>query len=226
MELSIFGLEHKIIFDDSHVNILEIKDKKFFRKILFLLNNNTEEENEIVLTDNLKRLAIDKETYMVFDLYNFEYNSKKILNKLYTIIADNIKLSEKSDLEELVFKFRNFLIKEINELPFEFKMKSDIEIENVLKIFDLRIDESCYLELLEKVEFLIDIIKEFRIARILVLPNLKNYFTNEELVEIYKYAKYNDVYLLIIQNDIEENILKYEKKYIIDDEFDDFIKVL
>lgn len=211
MELSIFGLEHKIVFDDSHINILEIKDKKFFRKILFLLNNITKEENEIVLMDNLKRLAIDKEIYMVFDLYNIEYNSKKILNKLYTIIADNINLSEKTELDELVFKFRNFLVKEINELPFEFEMKSDIEIEDVLKIFALKIDESCYFELLEKVEFLIDIIKKFKIAKILVLPNLKTYFTNEELVEIYKYAKYNDVYLLIIQNEIEESILEYEK---------------
>ena len=122
---------------------------------------------------------------------NIEYNSKKILNKLYTIIADNIKLSEKSELDELVFKFRNFLVKEINELPFEFEMKSDIEIEDILKSFTLKIDESCYFELIEKVEFLIDIIKEFKIAKILVLPNLKNYFTNEELIEIYKYAKYN-----------------------------------
>lgn len=226
MELSIFGLENKIVFDDSHVNILEIKDKKFFRKILFLLNNNVEEENEIVLMDNSKRLSIEKEIYMIFDLYNIEYNSKKILNKLYTIIADNIKLSEKSELDELVFKFRNFLVKEINELPFEFEMKSDIEIEDILKSFTLKIDESCYFELIEKVEFLIDIIKEFKIAKILVLPNLKNYFTNEELIEIYKYAKYNEVYLLIVQNGVEENVLEYEKKYIIDDEFDDFIKVL
>lgn len=229
MELSIYGLENNIVFDETHVNILEVKSKKFFSKLLLIINNKyngIKDGNEIVLKENNIEIDISKNVFIIFDIFNIEYNSKKILNKLYTIIAQNVKCSQSFELEEIILKFRNFLIKEINELPFEFCMKSDINIEDVLKLFSLKIDESCYLSIIEKIEFLIDMIKNLEIAKILIIPNLKIYLTGEELVEIYKYAKYNEVHLLIIENNINKDLLEYEKKNIIDEEFDDFVQIL
>lgn len=229
MELSIYGLENNIVFDETHVNILEVKSKKFFSKLLLIINNKyngIKDGNEIVLKENNIEIDISKNVFIIFDIFNIEYNSKKILNKLYTIIAQNVKCSQSFELEEIILKFRNFLIKEINELPFEFCMKSDINIEDVLKLFSLKIDESCYLSVIEKIEFLIDMIKNLEIAKILIIPNLKIYLTGEELVEIYKYAKYNEVHLLIIENNINKDLLEYEKKNIIDEEFDDFVQIL
>lgn len=229
MELSILGFENKIIFDRMHINVLEIADKKLFTKILFLLNNEfngIKNGNEIVLRKNNNVVDINKNIYIVFDIFNIDFNSKSILNKLYKLIKNNIKLSEDYQLEEIVFKFRNYLINEINELPFEFSMNSDIEIEDVLKLFSVKIDESYYLSLIEKIEFLIDIISTLKIAKILVIPNLKLFLVGDELIELYKYAKYKNLNLLLIENNIAERILEYEKKYIIDAEFDDFIKIL
>lgn len=227
MELSIYGLENPIIFDDEHINILEIDNKKLFVKILTLLNNKCngiDTGNEIILKEENKELKINNNMFIVFDIFNIDFNSKKVLTKLYTNIAKNVDNSDDFELEKLIFEFRNLLVKEINEFPFEFTMKTDINVEEVLKMFSLKIDENCYIEVTEKIEFLIDVINELKLAKILVVPNLKDFLTNEELVEIYKYAKYNDIHLLIIQNYIEKNLLEYEKKNIIDSEFDDFIK--
>ena len=50
---------------------------------------------------------------------------------------------------------RNYFINEINELPFEFNMNSEVEITDLIKAFDVKIDSSCYITVLEKIEFII-----------------------------------------------------------------------
>ena len=92
----------------------------------------------------------------------------------------------------MIFKLRNYLIQEINELPFEFIMKSDINIPEVLKLFDLKIDKSNYTNILERIEMLIDLLFVLNISQILAIPNLKKYLL-EELVELYKYSLYNNI---------------------------------
>ena len=96
------------------------------------------------------------------------------------------------------------------------------KLNDLLKAFELKIDTIYYTTIVEKIEFIIDIISTLKIATILVIPNLKIYLDENELIEIYKYSIYNNVQLLIIENSNSEELLKYEIKNIIDEEFDEF----
>ena len=49
----------------------------------------------------------------------------------------------------------NLLIEEINELPFEFNINSELEINDLLKVFNLKIDTTWYTTIVEKIEFII-----------------------------------------------------------------------
>lgn len=226
MKLRINGFENEIIFTDKNINILEIKDTKCFTHIIDILNQKISEINEIendeifLLDENEEELKIEKEMYLIFDLFNIDYNNRKILNKIYDIINKNIKNTQELDIYEIVFELRNYLIQEINELPFEFVMKSDISIPGVLKLFDLKIDKKNYTNILERVEILIDLLSLLNIARILVIPNLKMYLSDEELIELYKYSLYNNIKLLIIERDCK-NKLQYEEILRIDEMFND-----
>lgn len=225
MKLRINGFENEIIFGDKNINVLEIKDAKCFTHIIDILNQeiNGIENNEIFLLDeNEDELKIEKEMYLVFDLFNIDYNNKKILNKIYELINRSIKNTQELDIYEMVFKLRNYLIQEINELPFEFVMKSDISIPEVLKLFDLRIDKSNYTNILERIEILIDLLSVLSISQILVVPNLKMYLSDEELVELYKYSLYNNVKLLVIERECTSK-LKYECIFSVDEMFNDEI---
>ena len=94
MKLKINGFNNEIIFNDENINILEIKDSKCFTHIIEILNEkiNGIESNEIFLLDNNENeLNMGKEMYMIFDLFNIDYNSKKIISKIYEIISENIK---------------------------------------------------------------------------------------------------------------------------------------
>ena len=156
------------------------------------------------------------------DIFNIDYNSRKVLNKIYDIIAENIEKNQDYEVEKMVMQLRNYIIQEINELPFEFVMKSELEIPEILKLYNLKIDDVNYTSILEKVEILIDIISTLKVADILIIPNLKLFLSSEELVELYKYSLYNNVKLLLIERNNEEQ-LKYEKNIIIDENFCDFI---
>lgn len=225
MKLKINGFENEIVFDQENINILEIKDSQCFSHIIEILNEkiNGLDSNEIFLLDESENeLNMSKEMYMAFDLFNIDYNSKKIINRIYEIISDNISKNQDYEIENMTTKLRNYIIQEINELPFEFEMKSELDIPEILKLYNLKIDSSNYTTILERVELLIDIISTLNISKILLLPNLKTYLTDNELVELYKYSLYNNVKLLLIErNDI--NKLKYEKILSIDEEFYDTI---
>lgn len=224
MIMSIFGLNNKISLEEGNINVLEIYNKKLFYNLITILNksDNDMEDNQIVLMQNDERISIGKNVFVLTDVFNIDFNSKKILNKLYSTLIENVKNRQDDELENITLKLRNYLIEEINELPFEFSIKSELELNDLLKAFELKIDTICYTTIVEKIEFIIDIISTLKIATILVIPNLKIYLDENELIEIYKYSIYNNVQLLIIENSNSEELLKYEIKNIIDEEFDEF----
>ena len=225
MKLKVIGFDNEIVFDSENVNVLTIKNTKCFSNFVGIINDkvNGIESNEIfLLNDNNEELKMDKKVYMVLDVFNIDYNSKKILTKIYNIISDNINKNQDFEIEKISLKLRNYIIQEINELPFEFLMKEDLDVSEILKLYNLKIDSRNYLSVLEKVELLIDIIKTLKIADVLIVPNLKLFLDEEELLELYKYSLYNEVSLFLIEKN-ESKQLKYEKNMIIDENFNDFI---
>lgn len=225
MKLRLNGFENEVIFNNEIINVLQVEDAKCYTQIIDILNQkiNGYENNEIFLLDeNEEEMRIDKNMYMIFDLFNIEYNSKKVLNRIYDVISENIQNSQELKMEQLIIKLRNYLIEEINELPFEFVMKSEISMQELLKTFDLKIDNINYTNVIERIELLIDLFSTLNIAKILVIPNLKMYLSEEELVELYKYSLYNNINLLIIERNIR-NKLKYEKILAIDENYNDEI---
>ena len=229
MIMSIIGFENKIIFKSEKINVLEIYDKKLFANFIGYINEQCngegEEDNRIVLMNDSKRQKIGKNIFLLTDLFNIDFNSKKILNKIYAVIEQNIKNRQDDEINKIILSLRKYLIDEINEIPFEFNMNSDIDVQDLLKIFNVKIDTSCYISIVEKIEFIIDIISNFKIAEILVIPNLKTYLNEYELLEIYKYSIYNNVNLLLVENVLENKLLKYEQKNIIDENFDEMIEI-
>lgn len=227
MILKINGFENKLKIRENEVEIIEILNSKCYSHIINEINekvNGIEDSNEIFLLDDEENeIKFKENAYMVFDIFNINYNSKTILNKLYSIIDKNIETSGSYEIYNLYIKMRNLIIQEINELPFEFEMEDNMKIVDLLKLYELRIDTSNYINVINKIEILIDLISTLKIAKILIIPNLKLFLNSEELVELYKYSLYNNINLISIERNLTEK-LKYEKHFIIDENFNDFIE--
>lgn len=225
MRLKINGFSNELEFEKDEVSVLVIKDTKCFTNIIQKLNDKIEgiDSGDIFLIDNNnEELKIQKEMCVVTDLFNLDYNSKKILGKLYEKISKNIENSDNTILEDLFVKIRKYIVDEINEFPFEFIMSDNIDVVNMLKLYNLKIDNASYETILERIEFLIDLNATLNLFNVIVIPNLKLYLSKQELVELYKYSLYNNVKLLLIEKNITEK-LDYEHILVIDEEFEDYI---
>ena len=226
MKLRINGFENEMIFTDDSVNILEVNNTNCYTHIIETIINkiNGIESNELFLfDDNNEELKMDKYVYLVIDIFNIDYNSRKIMNKIYELIERNVKNNQDFKIEEIAFKLRNCIIEEINEMPFEFEMKNELEILEILKLYNLKIDSDNYSSVLQKIEILIDILSTLKLADILIIPNLKVFLNDEELIELYKYSLYNNINLVAIERK-NNSKLKYEKILRIDDDFYDRIE--
>ena len=225
MKIKIFGLDNAFELKEENVNIISISNVKMFSNVVKIINNkiNGIEEDEIILLDDEnKEINMKSNCMILLDLFNFDFNSKKILNKLYDVIEEKIKLNQDLELDNYVLNIRNYLIEEINELPFEFSMKSDLDISEVLKLFNVKIDTINYESILEKIEFFMDLLSTLKIANIIFVPNLKEYLDNDELIELYKYALYSNIKLIIIERKNSDK-LEYERIWEIDENYCDII---
>lgn len=225
MKLKINGFTNELEFYEDQVNVLLIKDTKCFTNIIQKINDKIEgiDSDEIfLLDDDNKELNMQKEMCMLTDLFNIDYNSKKVLGKLYDKISASIENSDNTTLQKLFVEIRKCVVEEINEFPFEFTMSDNIDLISMLKLYNLKIDNLSYETILEKIEFLIDLNATLNLFNIIVIPNLKIYLSNEELIELYKYSLYNNVKLLLIERNINQK-LDYEHILVIDETFEDYI---
>ena len=225
MKLRLNNFQNDISLFDGTISIIEIKNVKYYSKLIQSINdkiNGYETDEIILLSDSDELLKFEKEVMMVIDLYNVDFNSKKIITKIYSSIANNIKGLQNNDFEEIIRKLRHYIDLELIEMPFEFQLKENIEIEEILKVFSIKLEPLSYQTVFEKLELLIDIISNLKLASILILPNLKLYLSTEELIEIYKYSMYNEIKLVLIERK-NDSKLKYEQTLCIDENFDDYI---
>ena len=225
MKLRINGFTNELDFYNDKVSILVVKDTKCFTNIIQKINdkiNGIESEEIFLLDDKENELKMSKEMCMILDLFNIDYNSKKILGKLYDKISENIENSGETKLQNLFIEVRKNIVEEINEFPFEFTMSDDIDIINILKLYNLKVDILSYETILEKIEFFIDLNATLNIFNVIVVPNLKMYLSEKELIELYKYSLYNNVKLLLIEKNFTQK-LEYEHILAINEDFDDYI---
>lgn len=226
MIIRVSNFQNDIIISDEYVRILEIEDKALFANIVQSINSlccNQESKEYMVLLDEEKELDFAKNVYFIFDILNIDFNDRKILNKLYS----NIKISLDSDSEirnKIEVYFRdvfNLLDLTLVDFPFEFTYKTELEVEDLLKLYGIRLYNEGQ-SFMEKILYLIDLISLLDLCKVLIFCNMKSFFTDSQIEEIYKHIIHNKLNVLLIEGIIKEKTLKYEKKIRIDLDFDDY----
>lgn len=228
MIMKIFSLENDIIFTEEYINVLQIQDKKLFTNVINSLNDNINDiedtKERIIILDNDTEIKIEKEVLMFIDVFNIDFNQKKIQSALYNKI-EKIYKQEFERMSEFQTIFQNLLLNVLdvfNEFPFEFNYKESIGIQEYLKLLGLKISNNKG-KITDTIFSLIDVVKYLSVTKILIFVNLKLYLIDDELKEIYKYAMYKKVNILLIETGEEKEPLENEKILYIDSDYDEII---
>lgn len=226
MIIKIANFENDVAISDEYIRVLEIEDKQLFANIVQSINSlcyNQDSKEYLILLDDGKEINFAKNVYFIFDILNIDFNDRKILKKLYTSISSSLSL----DLEikhklELYFREAfNLIDATLIEFPFEFTYKTDLEVEDLLKLYGIKIyNES--KSFMDKIIYLIDLISLLDLCKVLIFCNIKSFFTDSQIEEIYKHIIHNKLNVLLIEGNSIDKSLKYEKKMRIDKEFEDY----
>lgn len=224
------NIENIIKFDERYVNILEIANKNLFKNIVYIINKsvkNIDENKEIIMFDEDKTFDITKEVLVVNDFFNIDLNSTKVLKLVYKDIS--IKYNLEYGIEDIPLNIKylyNNIVDILDSYEFNFTYKDEIDIYDLIKILNIKFDENFYNDPYENLMYIFDILSNFKISSIVVLINVKLFFNEIEINEIYKVALYKGIKILLIEYGKESKLLNYESKIYIDEDFDEFeIKV-
>lgn len=222
------NFENNIEFSTDYIAVLEIENKKLFSSFTSLLicDDFEKQQKEFILIENDKELKISKNFLITTDILGFDINNKKIqslaVDKLEKICQnDEVVLHEiKQANTDLYLK----IVCLINELNCDFCISDEWSLPKYLKAFNFQADTSSIENSFDKIILYLQIVSELFKDCVVCFINLKSYFDDEQIEEIYKFAIYNNVQLFIIESALSNRQIKYEKKLIIDNEFDEFQK--
>lgn len=217
MKFKISFIENIIEVNTEYVRCIEIENKNYFYRVVSLLNNF---DNGEELQDKID--FIDKINFkLITDYFNMNLNDKKTLNDVIKCVKENI---DETNYDKLLKNYQclyNLFSSSLDNIDLPIYIEEDVNIDNIIKLMNIKIKKED--NILKNLFIFIEIIKELQNYNLLVLVNLKQYLTKEELNEFYKYAIYNKVALLLIDNISYGIAQKYEKKLIIDDNLEEYI---
>lgn len=224
MNLKFNYFDNILSVKEDKITSLEIENKGcFYRTITNLIKiSNGDIIEEIYFFDNNKEeINISNKILIISDYFNFQIILKKYSNHLQKLIIDNTNDETLNTLTVIYKKLIEKIKKIFGNIDFEITFNDEFNLEQLIKFLKPTIKEK--QDLINNLYLIVDLEKCFKLNKIIVFVNLKQYLTKEELNEFYKYCIYNKITILLIENESHQTTLNNEQKLILDDDLDEFM---
>ena len=223
MKMNVDFFDNKIYFDIDYINVIEIENKIYFYRFINSLNNiiNNGFSDDIIFFNNDIEKNMNGKIRLFIDYFNLGFDSKKYEKDINKYINESINEEDKNNLIIQYNKIIKIYNKILNSIDLPLTVEKEINIDNITKLIKISIKNKN--NLLENILILIDLEQILKTNSILFFVNLKQYLTNIELIELYKYAIYNKVKIILIDSQSYGCTLKYEKKLIIDENLEEYM---
>lgn len=220
MKLKVDYFDNLLYLDNENILVIEIENKSYFYKFvsdLFLISNGGISDNIIIFNNQNEEISLKLK--VIIDYFNFDF--KKNGTDLTKYLSENISVEDKTTLINLYNKLVKNYNKILNKFDIPFDIINDFDISNITKVFKVNINQKN--DLLDNLLLIFEIEKNIKNTKVLVLINLKQYLTKEELLELYKYSLYIGLIIILVDSQSYGVTLKYEKKLIVDENLDEFM---
>lgn len=224
MKLVINFLDNDLYINSERVLSIEVENKSYFYRIVNCFNSLYvgDKIDEINFYDEkFNEINLNNKILIMYDFFNFDFNSKKNISKIYKLIEDNLDEKSLQSFNSLYSKLLKILKNELNYLDINIKLDEEYKMENILKIVKLSIEKKD--SLMDNLFLLIDLEKILKVNEILVFVNLKQYLSKDELKEFYKYIVYNNLCAVFVDSQTYGIADNMENKIIIDDNLNEFV---
>lgn len=215
MRLSYFNCGIDIIFEENIVDVLVVENQQVYTELIdMLIGQLAGNEGKWQLSDSDKDLAVGKGISLVYTPFMLDLNSKKNLNYLYKELQTISEEYAYEDLSEINSDIVTYLDKISQKLPYQVDYNLEMEPTQLFKQYDVHLDLDG-TTLLEKVLNYIQLEKLLCNTKLIIFMNLRSYFSDDQIIEVYKTANYNKIYILLIETQ-KRCCIKGERYCIID----------
>lgn len=222
MKLRIDFIDNDIIINDDEITVIEIENKRYFYRLI----KNLYDVYNGIISEQIHFLSGEKEIInpqiAIFnDYFNIDLSSKKINSELYKNIMESIDENMNQELMNIYKKMYNKMNKILGNIDLPLVITKDYSVESIIKLMKITIQKK--EDLLDTLLLLIDLERILNLNETLFFINLKQYLYKDEINELYKYSLYNNVRIVLIDNQSYGVCLQYEKKLIIDENLEEFM---
>ncbi len=188
-----------------------------FRKtIMDVYNQIMGNPGNLVLSENNQEIKFSKHVELINDYINIDLNDKKILVKLYTLLKDK-SLEDYDSYCRISESITDYVQELLFDEEFDLIQIDNIDPIDIFKGVSVKIDDSS-MSISEKLLEYISISEKFMDIKLFLFVNLKEFFTDGEIIQIYNKLLLNKTKFLIMQSKITESIDCRETVYIIDED--------
>lgn len=208
-----YGIELSLMENQMYTLVVENPRAlcEILQDLVRQINGDT---GEWILSETDTILPFAKNCALIDNPLMVNCNEKKILAKLYKELADNINSMMYEEYSQLNSDMVCFLEKLLHTVPYHLDMELGIDASTILKAYDVKMVEDGAAPL----EILIDYLRAISSIcgiRVVWLLNLKQFFSKEQIQQLYEFCFYEKICLINLEGQ-KNYSLKQESCVIID----------
>lgn len=172
-------------------------------------------EGNFVLSENEKILNWSKCATIIFNPISLSTNDKKVISKIYgelqeIAVGENCYIKTK----EIISILQQYLLELEYNFDLNLSISDDIDLQGLFKLFGIKVAEdspSLFEQLMQYIKIQNIILGK----RLVILVNVRSFFTEEQLNELFSFTIYNEIGLLLVES-FQRDFTNSTQKYIID----------
>ena len=216
MKLTYSDLNFELQLSCESPTILIIENKSLFSKISAdLWGQSCGTPGDIILSQNNEQLKPEKVSTVIINPFSINYNEKRILTAVYKEfcdIANDIYFEKTAELNSKIISLLDSIEKSVDS-PVIYDI--ELDFKNLLKVYNVRIDDQND-NFLDRIVSYIKLLHRICNIQLFIFLNLKSFFTEDQLIALYKETLYENVILLDIEG-YDSNYHLTQENYVIID---------
>lgn len=186
------------------INTLVVENPQLFRDMYADLAATLDGDcGTFVLSDGDREVNLSKTGLFIGNPIDLVFNDRKTSNVLLNDLADIANEKYAQEVSDIGKKFSELFDKLNSESAVQIDWFDDSPVKALLKAFNVAIKDD-YDSYLEKLINYLTVATDLLNVGFVAFVNLKSYFTESELSEVFKLLRYNNVFTLLLESCVRE----------------------